>query len=143
MKLKLTLVRETNPPYHVGQPIMSPAEAARLLGPIIADEPQEVFMVAVCDARHRYRGHYEVSRGSATTSIVHPREVFAAALMRNASALFLFHNHPSGDPKPSDEDVAVTRRLVHAAELLGLRILDHVIVGHAGNYCSFKETGLL
>ncbi len=143
MELKLVLVRERNPAYPVGQPITSPAEAAKRLGPIIADEAQEVFMVATCDARHRYRGHYEVSRGSATSSIVHPREVFKQAIMRNACALFLFHNHPSGDPKFSEEDIAVTRRLVQASEVLGIHILDHIVVCQGGVFASMREQGLL
>jgi DNA repair protein RadC len=94
------------------------------------------------DARHRVLGEEIVSEGSLTTSIVHPREVFLPAVRESAGAMVLVHNHPSGDPRPSDEDVAVTRRLVHAAELLGIRVLDHVIVGD-GVYASFKETGLM
>jgi len=143
VRLKLILVREKSPPYHVGRPVGSPADAAQRFGPILADEAQEVFIAVAVNGRDRYSGHYEVSRGSLTTSIVHPREVFKQAILRNAAAIFLFHNHPTGDPSPSDEDVAVTRRLVHAGEVLGIRVLDHIIVGEGGSYASFTEKGLL
>jgi DNA repair protein RadC len=108
----------------------------------LRDKKREMFLVVMLDARHRVLGEEIVSEGSLTSSIVHPREVFLPAVRESAGALVLVHNHPSGDPRPSDEDVAVTRRLVHAAELLGIRVLDHVIVGD-GAYASFKEAGLL
>jgi DNA repair protein RadC len=108
----------------------------------LRDKKREMFLVVLLDARHRVLGEEIVSEGSLTSSIVHPREVFLPAVRESAGAMVLVHNHPSGDPRPSDEDVAVTRRLVHAAELLGIRVLDHVIVGD-GSYASFKEAGLL
>jgi DNA repair protein RadC len=108
----------------------------------LRDKKREMFLVVLLDARHRVLGEEIVSEGSLTSSIVHPREVFLPAVRESAGAMVLVHNHPSGDPRPSDEDVAVTRRLVHAAELLGIRVLDHVIVGD-GTYASFKEAGLL
>jgi len=109
---------------------------------VLRDKKREMFLVVLLDARHRVLGEEVVSEGSLTTSIVHPREVFLPAVRESAGAVVLVHNHPSGDPRPSDEDVAVTRRLVHASELLGIRVLDHVIVGD-GVYASFKETGLM
>ena len=143
MELKLILVRERNPAFKVGETFDTPAEVAKRLGPLIADEAHEVFIVVMCDARHRYSGHHVVSRGSLTSSIVHPREVFKAALLRNAAAMILMHNHPTGDPRPSEEDVAVTRRLVNGSEILGIRILDHVIVGQDGSYSSLRQEGLM
>ncbi|MHC4668016.1 MAG: RadC family protein [Planctomycetota bacterium] len=108
----------------------------------LRDLKREMFLVVLLDARHRVLAEEIVSEGSLTSSIVHPREVFMPAVRESAGAMVLVHNHPSGDPRPSDEDVAVTRRLVHASELLGIRVLDHVIVGD-GAYASFKEAGLL
>lgn len=108
----------------------------------LRDRKREMFLVVLLDARHRIMREEIISEGSLTSSIVHPREVFMPAVRDSAGAVVLVHNHPSGDPRPSDEDVAVTRRLVHAAELLGIRVLDHVIVGD-GKYSSFKESGLL
>lgn len=110
-------------------------------GPL-RDKKREMFLVVLLDARHRVLGEEIVSEGSLTSSIVHPREVFLPAVRESAGAMVLVHNHPSGDPRPSDEDVAVTRRLVHASELLGIRVLDHIIVGD-GTYASFREAGLL
>jgi DNA repair protein RadC len=110
-------------------------------GPL-RDKKREMFLVVLLDARHRVLGEEIVSEGSLTSSIVHPREVFLPAVRESAGAMVLVHNHPSGDPRPSDEDVAVTRRLIHASELLGIRVLDHVIVGD-GTYASFREAGLL
>jgi len=108
----------------------------------LRDLKREVFCVVLLDARHRIMADEVVSEGSLTQSIVHPREVFLPAVRESAGAVVLVHNHPSGDPSPSDEDVAVTRRLVHASEVLGIRILDHVVVGD-GCYASFREAGLL
>ncbi len=108
----------------------------------LRDRKHELFLVVLLDARHRVLREEIVSEGSLTTSIVHPREVFGPAVRESAGAVVLVHNHPSGDPSPSDEDVAVTRRLVRASELLGIRVLDHIIVGD-GTYASFKEQGLL
>jgi DNA repair protein RadC len=108
----------------------------------LRDRKREIFLVVLLDARHRILREEVVSEGSLTTSIVHPREVFLPAVRESAGAVVLVHNHPSGDPCPSEEDIAVTRRLVHASELLGIRVLDHVIVGD-GRYASFKEQGLM
>jgi len=109
---------------------------------VLRDRKRETFLVVLLDARHRILREEVVSEGSLTSSIVHPREVFGPAVREAAGAMVLVHNHPSGDPRPSDEDLAVTRRLVHASELLGIRVLDHVIVGD-GAYASFKEEGLM
>ena len=84
----------------------------------------------------------EVSVGTLTASLVHPREVFRAAIRNAAAALLLVHHHPSGDPSPSPEDRSVTERLVAAGRLLGIRVVDHVIVAESG-YFSFQEAGLL
>jgi DNA repair protein RadC len=109
---------------------------------VLRDRKREMFLVVLLDARHRILREEIVSEGSLTSSIVHPREVFLPAVRESAGAVVFVHNHPSGDPRPSEEDVAVTRRLVDASELLGIRVLDHVIVGD-GSYASFKEEGLL
>jgi DNA repair protein RadC len=83
-----------------------------------------------------------ISIGSLSTSIVHPREVFAPAVRDGTAALIFMHNHPSGDPSPSREDRECTRRLIHAGQILGIRILDHVVLGHF-DYYSFADAGLL
>ena len=83
-----------------------------------------------------------ISKGSLSSSIVHPREAFNAAVRESAGAVIFLHNHPSGDPEPSPEDHALTRRLVAAGEILGIRVLDHLIIGD-GRYMSFADQGWL
>jgi DNA repair protein RadC len=90
--------------------------------------------------KHRVIAYHEVSRGTLDATLVHPREVFKVALLANAAAIILTHNHPSGDPSPSPDDVQLTRRLVEAGVLLGVEVLDHIIVGD-GRYYSFQEVG--
>lgn len=126
----------------IGAQFLNPRQIFDHYHGLLRDRKREVFLVVLLDARHRVLREEAVSEGSLTSSIVHPREVFAPAVRESAGALVLVHNHPSGDPTPSDEDVAVTRRLVHAADVLGIHVLDHVIVGD-GAYASFKEEGLM
>jgi DNA repair protein RadC len=103
---------------------------------------QEVFVVLLLDSRHRLIGEVEVSRGSLNQSLVHPREVFAPALRESAAAILVLHNHPSGDPQPSREDHEVTRRLVRAGEILGIRVVDHLVIG-GEEFTSFARSGQL
>ncbi|HZP42603.1 MAG TPA: DNA repair protein RadC [Candidatus Binatia bacterium] len=101
---------------------------------------REVFHVLLLDGKNRVQGEVAVSEGSLTAALVHPREVFAPAIRAAAAALVLVHNHPSGDPTPSAEDVAITERLRQAGELVGIRVLDHVVVGR-GRFVSMAEEG--
>jgi DNA repair protein RadC len=101
---------------------------------------REVFVVLLLDGRNRIQGEVRVSEGTLTAALVHPREVFAPALRAQAAALVLVHNHPSGDPTPSAEDLALTERLRRAGELLGVRVLDHVVLGQ-GRFVSLGEDG--
>jgi DNA repair protein RadC len=108
----------------------------------LRDQKEERFFVLCLDQKHRLVGEEMVSLGSATEALVHPREVFAPAVRRQAAAVAVVHNHPSGDPEPSSADRTITTRLREGAQLLGIRFLDHVIVGE-GRYFSFAEQGLL
>jgi DNA repair protein RadC len=99
-----------------------------------------MFVVVLLDAQHRAIGLNVVSMGSLTATVVHPRECFKPAIIGNAAAVVLVHGHPSGCPEPSSEDIAITRRLRDAGELLGIRVLDHVIVGDGKHY-SFVDAG--
>lgn len=103
---------------------------------------REHFLVLALDGKNRVLAVHEVSVGTLTASLVHPREVMKVLVLLNAASFILVHNHPSGDPTPSPEDVALTSRLRAAAEILGIRLLDHVVLGH-GRYSAFAETGLL
>jgi len=104
-------------------------------------ETKEYFITLHLDGKNRIVCIDEVSVGSLNQSIVHPREVFKTALLSSAAAIVLIHNHPSGDPLPSREDREITRRLKEGGDLLGIRVLDHIIVGDS--YMSFVEQGLL
>lgn len=105
-------------------------------------ETKEMFLTLHLDGKNRIIAMDVVSIGSLNQSIVHPREVFKTACLSNAAALLLIHQHPTGDPAPSSEDISITRRLKEAGELMGIKVLDHIIVGD-GEYLSFVERGLL
>jgi DNA repair protein RadC len=122
-----------------GQPLSSPGAVYRYLAPSLRGLTRETFVVILLDGRHRPLGVELVSEGTLTSSLVHPREVFAPAIEGRAAAIVLAHNHPSGDPEPSQEDHEVTRRLVRAGQLLGIQVLDHVILG-LGAWTSLRES---
>ena len=107
------------------------------------ERAEESFYIFTLDVKNRINGIFEVSRGSLNASIVHPREVFKRALLQNANSIILLHNHPSGDPKPSQEDVDITNRLIESGDLLGIRVLDHIIIGDENNCISFKRENLI
>src|SRR5262245_14204136 len=125
-----------------GAALRSPEDVFRHFGARLRRIAQERFIVVLLDGRHRVLGEEMVSLGTLTASLVHPREVFRPALRASAAALILVHNHPSGDPTPSSEDRVVTERLVRAGEILGVRVLDHVVVAERG-YVSLREEGTL
>ena len=103
---------------------------------------REHFVVLLLNARHEMQRREVVSIGSLNACIVHPREVFLPAILHSAASVVLVHNHPSGDPEPSEEDLSITRRLVEVGELVGIGVLDHVIVGTRG-LVSFRARQLL
>ena len=111
--------------------LASPSAVAGYLLPDHAGHPEERFGVLLLDTKHRAIRAVPLSRGTLDASLVHPREVFRAAADHAAAAVVLFHNHPSGDPAPSVDDVHLTRRLVEAGELMGIAVLDHVVLGDA------------
>ena len=108
--------------------------------PLLRDLRREVFKVILLDAKHAVIREKTVSEGSLTSSLVHPREVFNEAVRESAAAVIFLHNHPSGDPKPSKEDRALTARLQDAGDILGVQVLDHVVIGD-GRYVSFADEG--
>jgi DNA repair protein RadC len=123
--------------------IMNPADAAALLGPTLAHLEQERSVVLLLDRRHRVLREVVIGLGGIAHAPMEPREVFAAALREpGVAAVLVAHNHPSGDPTPSPDDRAITRRLSAAAEMLGLELLDHVIVA-AGGWSSLREAAEL
>ena len=127
---------------HPGAAIRGPADVFAHFHPSLRLVPHERFIALLLDGRHRVLREEVVSQGTLTASLVHPREVFRPALRESAAALILVHNHPSGDPTPSAEDREVTLRLVRAGDLLGVRVIDHVVVAERG-FCSLKEEGAM
>ena len=120
---------------------------SRDLSPLLCEyykaHDREEMLAILLDAKHKIIGLHTVSIGSATFAIVHPRETFKAAIIGQASALILAHNHPSGDPTPSQEDRALTKRLKEVGELVGIPVLDHLVIGDGGRYASFADRGEL
>ena len=104
--------------------------------------PVETFVVACLDEKNRMLHVEEISKGSLNASLAHPREIFFTAVTVRAAALICVHNHPSGDPEPSREDMDVTKRLVEAGKVLGIRLLDHLVIGDQ-RYFSFADEGML
>lgn len=105
----------------------------------IHEEPEEYMYMICMNTKNKVIGVFEISHGNVNSSIVGTREVFQKALLANAVSIILMHNHPSGDPTPSREDIEVTRRMVEAGKILGVQVLDHIIIGD--RYSSLKEKG--
>jgi len=139
LELGRKLAGETRPDR---LPIRSSRDVFQLVHQDLRDLEKEVFEILLLDARHRLFRRERISVGTATGSLVHPREVFRPAIRHSAVSLVMLHNHPSGDPSPSPEDRDVTRRIATAGEILGIRVLDHLVVGEGG-YTSFADEGLL
>lgn len=123
--------------------IKSPDDAATIGREFmrIHEEPEEYMYMICMNAKNKVIGVFEISHGTVNASLVSPREVFQKALLANAVSIILMHNHPSGDPTPSRQDIEVTKRLVEAGKTLGVEVLDHIIVGD--RYTSLKEKGYL
>ncbi|PYM91591.1 MAG: JAB domain-containing protein [Candidatus Rokuibacteriota bacterium] len=122
--------------------LSGPAEVYAAFGPLMEDLPREVFRVALLDAQNGLLRDRVISQGTLSASLVHPREVFKPAILESAASVILLHNHPSGDPTPSREDIRLTRQLVECARLLDLRIHDHLVIGH-GRFVSLAERGII
>ena len=131
------------PPYRVSEAIAAPypaPPAKAIRGPddvlevcrSMARYRQEHFVALLLNARHEMQVRETVSIGSLNASIVHPREVFQPAILHSAASVILVHNHPSGDPEPSEEDLSITKRLVQVGEIVGISVLDHVVVASRG-----------
>lgn len=122
--------------------LSSPGEVYAAFAPLMEDLRREVFRVAMLDAQNGLLRDCVVSEGTLSASLVHPREVFKPAILESAASVILLHNHPSGDPTPSREDVRLTRQLAECARLLDLRVHDHVVIGR-GRFVSLAERGII
>jgi DNA repair protein RadC len=149
-EFKVVSLRET-PPELLSYIVDTPEKAREYWQAHVASDPRfnpdvECLVCLVLNTRRRVMGHFLVSTGTMDTILVHPREVFRGAIIAGAAALVVMHNHPSGDPTPSEADIKVTRDLIRGGQLLKIEVLDHVIVGSmplpdSKGYVSLRELG--
>lgn len=140
-RYRLTLVREqARAPF--GAQVWGPADLAAVARTLICDEPQEIVLCLHLDRRHRLRGYHEIARGGIASAQVDLQILFAAVLLTAAPAFAIAHNHPSGEATPSPDDIALTRRVARAADLLGVEFIDHLVVTAAG-FASLREHGAI
>ena len=134
-EMRLALIKE---PGVKPSPIYSPESLEKFVEPL-KHYSEEHFVAFHLDAKNQVIGYHIVSHGTVTMSLVHPREVFKAALLANSHGMIVAHNHPAGSLDPSNEDIAVTKQLIKAGALMGVNVLDHIIVSSNG-LCSLRET---
>ncbi len=129
-------------PGHDGPLLLSSSAVYSFFAPRFKHLKKEVFLCLLLDVKTRFIKEVKISEGTLTNSLIHPREAFKEAIRESAAAVIFIHNHPSGDPSPSRDDITVTERLKKAGEIVGISMLDHIIIGD-GSYVSLKEKGLL
>lgn len=142
IKAAIELGRRYQKPSLAGASFCSSLDVVDYYRPRMKDLKQEMFRCALLDTKNRIIREEVVSIGSLSASLVHPRETFKAAIRESAAAVIFTHNHPSGDVRPSQEDILLTKRLVQAGEVIGIRVLDHIIIADGGHF-SFKDQGLM
>lgn len=128
--------------WEVGHSLRSSEDVFRHFRERLEKEKREIFYVVLLTNKNRKIRDVKISEGSLTASLVHPREVYNPVISESAAAVIFVHNHPSGDPAPSPEDLEITRRLKEVGEVMGVRVLDHVVIGH-NRYFSFSDRGML
>ncbi|MGM0437171.1 MAG: RadC family protein [Bacillota bacterium] len=122
--------------------VQTPKDVASLIMPKIRFLKQEVFGLVLLDIKNKVIATPFISKGGLSSSIVHPREVFKVAIKRSSASIILFHNHPSGEATPSQDDIKITKRLIEVGELMGINVLDHIVIGD-NEFNSMKEKGLV
>lgn len=139
--VSLKMVKENSILYS-NRVISSPADSAEIIRDFIENSDREQMIMCCLDTKNQPTSISIVSIGSLNSAIIHPREVYKTAILSNASSIIIAHNHPSGNPDPSHEDITLTNRLDEAGKIIGIKLLDHLIIGY-GNFYSFKEEGML
>lgn len=138
------LIKEKGALYELdSKQIQSPETAYNIINEVMEFETltKEHFVIATLNSKNNVMGIHVIHIGSLNASIVHPREVYQQAILNNAASIVCYHNHPSGDPSPSNEDKLVTKKLVEAGKILGIELMDHIVVGSNGRFVSLKEKG--
>jgi DNA repair protein RadC len=128
--------------WETGKPLRSSEDVYRHFRDHLAGEKRELFYVVLLNNKNRKIREVKISEGSLTASLVHPREVYNPVIRDSAAAVIFVHNHPSGDPAPSPEDIDITRRLKEVGDVMGIRVLDHVVIGH-DRFFSFSDKGMI
>lgn len=144
-KYSLRIIKESGGRYDLDKTINSPIAARDLFLEVLDldQRAEEVFAMATLDVKNQLTGVFEVSIGNLTSSLVSPREVFKRALLQNAAAVILGHNHPSGSADFSSDDIQITKKLVKSGNILGIKVVDHIVIGSRDNYASMKEKGVI
>lgn len=140
--VSVKLVKESSLLY-AERRISSPDAAVPLLRKFLEDVDREHFMIMCLNTKNEPTAIHTVSVGTLNSTHLHPREVYKAAILENSACIILAHNHPSGDPTPSKEDIEITGRLKDAGKIIGIEVLDHVIIGENGRFVSLKEKCLM
>lgn len=140
--VKCQIVKEKTMKYYF-KSISNPLDAVKIIKAYIGDSDRENFVIVCLDTRNNITAIHTVSVGNINSTIVHPREVFKIAILANSNSIIIAHNHPSGDPSPSEEDKEMTKRMIDAGDILGIQVLDHIITGDDATYISLKENGLM
>ena len=139
--VSIKMVKESSFLYQTRQ-ILSPSDAYEMIKDQLKDLDREQFIIACLNTKNEPTNISVIAVGTLNKAIVHPREVFKTAILSNAASIMAFHNHSSGDTTPSQQDLQLTNRLYEAGELLGIKLLDHLIIGD-GSFTSLKEKGYL
>jgi len=135
------MVREFQAPYVVKR-ITTVQDAVGVFRDVLRDEDRERLVAMCLDSKNRPNAIYTIAIGDLSQVPTHPREVFKAAILANAASIILAHNHPSGDPNPSRDDIMITKRLAAAGRIIGIEVLDHVVIGD-NEYVSLKQSGMM
>ena len=141
---ELRLVKEGEEQYNVDEQITNPETAVKIINKIfdLENKAEEEMIMMTLDNKNKATGLFKISKGTINSTIVHPREIFKRAVLHNANCIMIFHNHPSGNLEPSQEDIKITNRLADSGTLLGIKLLDHIIISREG-HLSFKGKKLL
>ena len=140
--VKIKLCKEGSVLYEPRK-ISSPGDAVSLCGRFLDNLDREQMIAISLDTKNQPTNVSVVSIGTLNVSLCHPREIFKVAILSNANSIIISHNHPSGDTSPSHEDIQITERLSEVGKLMGIPLIDHIIMGEDGTYCSFKEEGMI
>lgn len=139
--VSIKMVKESSILYDIRK-IQAPKDAVELGKRFLEESDREQLLVCCLDAKNQPTAINVVSVGNLNNSLVHPREVFKPAILSNSASIILFHNHPTGDPTPSKEDTNITERLQECGAILGIKLIDHIIIGD-NSYYSLKENGII